>query len=592
MARSGLRRLSVYTWCISPAWALAVALAPLGAQSALRTHDGVQTEDFHGFAVARLLDLTGDGVPDYAVSSSNSRYGSLTGRGSVTVYSGADGSIVHIIPGDRAGMRFGWSISRLGDVNGDGVPDLVVGAPYDDRGGWHAGLVAVHSGADGRAIWRQAGLSGNPNPSSGRPQEGSLLGWSVSFLDDLDGDGCVEVVAGAPTGDITNRVPAVFVYSGRTGALMSELNGDRSFGTALCTLGDLDGDGAGDLLVGAPKGLVSGMTAGYASVYSARLLTRRYALNAPFLIMAGDAPSRGLGRAVELLDDVDGDGRRDLMIAAERAYNIPGAPALHSLVEIRSGRDGRVLRRHVGAQTDDDFGAALRSVGDMNGDGKSEYAIGSPSRDGLNGFVQVFDGATGDLRFERAGGPRERLGYAIDRVGDLDGDAGSEVLVGAPLADSRAVKAGRAYVLRSAPDGSIRSFGVGCVGPAGPAALSVTGPASAGSDLRLYSGVMLRPMPGTLVFGLSATQWAGGALPLRMAAFGAPNCWLNVEPRELLPTVADQRVGTGWQWQQTVRLPSGSAAYGQRFYLQYLSIDPGAPGGYVLSNGVEVWIGG
>ncbi len=111
--------------------------------------------DHLGRSVAGPGDVTGDGIPDFAVGAPGEfHYGWGLDRGFVRIYSGADASIVHHIPGETPISMFGYGVRGGGDINGDGVPDLLAGAPYDETTGFGQGSVAAYSGRTGVMLWK------------------------------------------------------------------------------------------------------------------------------------------------------------------------------------------------------------------------------------------------------------------------------------------------------------------------------------------------------------------------------------------------------------------------------------------------------
>ena len=262
--------------------------------------------DRFGESLVLLDDIDGDGVPEFAVGSP---LGIVGGRalGEVTVHSGSDGKRRAGIPGDRAASRIGRSLAVLGDVDGDGLRDFVAGAPGTPFA--QGGSALVISG-DGRRVLHT--LHGDTNSDD--------FGFSVAAIGDVDGDGIDDIAVGDPA-DFANGAFAgtVWVFSSASGAVLDRLHGepDDFFGYALDSLSDLDADGLVDLVVGAPQ-FGSGRSRGELRFYSAktRTLLRR---------VKGHVNER-LGIVVRAVGDVDGDGVDDVAAAAmDRERVVSGA---------------------------------------------------------------------------------------------------------------------------------------------------------------------------------------------------------------------------------------------------------------------------
>ncbi len=218
--------------------------------TALYTFNGDSPFDQFGYSVSDAGDVNGDGYADLIVGASND---DNTGNdsGSARVFSGVNGVILYSHDGDSAGDFFGRSVSSAGDVNGDGNADFIVGAPRDDNEGRFTGSASVFSGVNGTALHIFDGVSSD---SSVVFAQG--LGGSVSGAGDVNGDGYPDLIVGAPGSNI-NVLGSVstHVFSGEDGGLLSSFSGDspyEQFGFSVSGAGDVNGDGLADLIVGAP----------------------------------------------------------------------------------------------------------------------------------------------------------------------------------------------------------------------------------------------------------------------------------------------------------------------------------------------------
>jgi hypothetical protein len=328
--------------------------------------------------LASAGDLDGDGVPDLIVGAPFTSREEVYGVGSVLVFSGATGKLLFNFVGKEGGTYMGWSVAGVGDLDQDGVPDLAVGTPYASVGNViGVGRVDIRSGATGDLLYKIEGQ-----------QSGDFLGWAVASVGDLDGDGIADLLLGAP-----NASPGGFpqagnieVRSGRTGKLLYRINGEEPaayFGRSLAALGDLDGDGLDDFAVGAPAASAEGLSeSGSAFVFSG-------ATGALIYRFDGAAAFDEFGAAVAG-GDVDGDGVPDIAVGAPSAS--PGGRIGAGSTLVFSGVSGQLLFRVDGEARGDTLGRSVAFVGDLNGDGRSEVAIGAPyaSPQSLDGAGSVF----------------------------------------------------------------------------------------------------------------------------------------------------------------------------------------------------------
>lgn len=389
-----------------------------------------------GFSVAGAGDLDLDGYPDIIVGAP--LHDSTGGNaGAVFVYSGQDGRALFMFVGEKAGDNFGASVANSGDVNGDGVPDILIGAPRfnaNDSTFVDVGKVYIYSGADGTLLRSFNGVS-----PRGR------FGSTVAGIGDVNADGHVDIAVGEyDHADTTMRDRgAAFVYSGTDGGelhlFLGAEHADR-FGMALDGAGDVDGDGSADIVIGAYRRSVSGISAGCAYLFSGRTGDTLRVFN-------GDAPFTHFGYSVAGVGDVNRDGRPDLAIGA-RFHDGNGGRS--GLVYIYSGADGALVKYFYGATAGEQLGTSVAGAGDVNGDGTPDIIAGSAlkKKDGKEtGAAYVFSIHADESILNLAGeSPGDLFGISVAKAGDVDKDAHGDIIVGACANDEGGKDAGRAYV--------------------------------------------------------------------------------------------------------------------------------------------------
>src|SRR5690606_34514565 len=220
---------------------------------------GAVAGDHFGAWVGEVGDVNADGWTDFAVGAPWADVGFIK-SGSLYVYSGRDGSVLHLLHGEGGGHEFGVPFAKCGDIDGDGHADLLVGEPEHKLNGDDAGAVKLFSGRTGALLLRLHGFA---------PYQYFGLALSAG---DLDADGVPDLIVGAfleATG--APKGGAVHVYSGATFAPMFSVYGTTSIeelGRSVAFAGDLDGDGIGDLAVGIPRLDLGGTDAGGVRTYS------------------------------------------------------------------------------------------------------------------------------------------------------------------------------------------------------------------------------------------------------------------------------------------------------------------------------------
>ncbi|MCB1741041.1 MAG: FG-GAP repeat protein [Gammaproteobacteria bacterium] len=376
-------------------------------------------------------------------------------------------SAVWNVDSNQEGARLGWSLATAGDVNGDGYADLLVAAPGYDAGQVDEGRVYLYLGSAG-------GPGIAPAWSAEGDQAGAMLGSSVATAGDVNADGHADVIVGAPLYDAGQLDEGrVYVYLGGSGGIASSVSwtaepnrAGARFGHAVAGVGDVDGDGYADLLVGAP-GHDADQEPSQGEL--GRLYLYRGGANGPESVAAltrdGDQSGGGFAIALAGAGDVNGDGFADVLVAAPGQGNGDGQP--------RAGRVSLYLGGNApalgvtpvwsveGDQADAALGSAVSTAGDVNGDGHADVAVGVPGHDGGPagaGAVLVFHGGAGGLSSTpdwqaQAAQAGARFGAALATAGDLNGDGYADLVVGAPGYDAPAMDAGRVEVYHGAATG-------------------------------------------------------------------------------------------------------------------------------------------
>ena len=462
------------------------------AQSALYAFDGKQTSATLGSSVAAVGDVNKDGVVDLLVGDpSFDAGGPFAGR--AVLYSGLDGSVLATVHGNSADDRLGVAVAGAGDVNADGWPDWIVGAEMDAV----TGTARVFSGADGSELHLFLGSSTL-----------SYFGSAVAGAGDVDGDGCDDLIVGSRGSNAAGPDSGcATVYSGKTGAPIHVLKGDSPYdfmGWSVAGVGDVDADGYADVVVGATGSDQSAPEAGMARLYSGRYGTILHTC-------PGTGGGDQLGGAVGPAGDFDGDTVLDFAAGAAQ----PGSGAGYVLV--LSGADGAVLHTLSGDAYGDAFGESLACPGDVDGDGRPDLLVGAPGAAGLTGLARAFSGQGGGLLMEIGGQrPGDRFGHAVAGAGDLNVDGKGDLIVGAPGAEGPGTRGGTAWVFLSCSPAPLvyctpKITSTGCtpsVSFSGAASLSV------GDNFELVASDLINHSIGILTWGLgpASVPFAGGTL--------------------------------------------------------------------------------
>lgn len=343
--------------------------------------DGDQDGANFGYAVETAGDVNGDGYEDLIVGAPVYDNGE-SNEGRVFVYLGGSGGLANVpswsAEGNEANAWFGWSVSGAGDVNGDGFADVVVGVPNWDGGG------AVDQGKAQLYLGSAAGLATTPAWTYIGSETDAGMGYSVSGAGDVNGDGYFDVIVGLPgRSNGQSREGIAYVFLGNASglantpvAILQENQANSNFGISVSDAGDVNGDGRGDVIVGASNWSNGNTTEGAAFVYHGTA-TGVNTVHAWSVEGAQDGAHRG--EDVAGAGDVNNDGYSEVVVGSPyytttltdegRASVWFGGP---------SGLAASTTYVINGGQDNSRFGASVTSAGDINGDGFGDLAVGQP----------------------------------------------------------------------------------------------------------------------------------------------------------------------------------------------------------------------
>ncbi len=498
--------------------------------------------------VAGAGDMDGDGIPELIVGAPWASPGGNSAAGTAFVYSGATGALLYRFDGANSGDFLGVSVSGAGDVDGDGFADVIIGAQNTSLSGFtRGGSAYVYSGATGAQLFRFDGSA-----------TADVLGASVAGAGDVDGDGLDDLLVGAtgvsqPSTQLNTG--AAYVFSGADGSVLHVFYGqgdEDRFGSAVASAGDVDADGVPDILAGAflADNGIALRTAGAAYVYSGATGQLLY----EFL---GQEHGGLLGQAVAGAGDVDGDGHADFIIAEPQA-DVSGRVDAGS-VFVHSGRDGSVLYRLDGDRDSIRIGSAVAGPGDVDGDGYPDLLVGASGADPNTlrdaGSAFLYSGRTGLLMLRIDGQSRYgSFGLDVAGAGDVDGDSLSDfAILSAPAArvyDYKPFLLADRYSLSAAVGGRVHYS-------------LVFPPSEAGQRYLLLASLT----------GTGPWMVAGGCVPLTYDAL--TDTLIHSPPAFVSGTAGF--LGPAGDALAVLDAPPGALAsyVGSRFWLAAVSYDPG-----------------
>ncbi len=428
--------------------------------------DADQPSAYFGVCVASAGDVNGDGFSDVIIGASGYN-NNFVDDGVAYVYYGSAGGLsaspnTALAGANKANAYFGISVACAGDVNGDGFSDVIVGAyGYDDGPNATEGRAFVYHGS-------AAGLSATPNSTpDDADQADARFGVCVACAGDVNGDGYSDVIIGAHyyTDGANVQEGRAFVYfGGPTGISASPDNTpddadqlNAHFGRSVASAGDVNGDGYGDVIIGAFEASDGGNQGeGKAFVYYGNPVTG-LSLTPDSTPDDADQVAANFGWSVACAGDVNGDGYSDVIIGAPY-YN--GANTDEGGVFVYLGSSTGLSASPYSTPNDANqdnayFGWCVASAGDVNGDGYSDVIIGSPYyNDGANvdeGRTFVYHGSPDGLSTTsnwatESNQTSANYGISVASAGDVNSDGYSDVIVGAYIYDQVFGDDGKAYL--------------------------------------------------------------------------------------------------------------------------------------------------
>ncbi len=428
---------------------------------------GENTGDRFGSSVSCAGDVDGDGYSDIIVGASD--YNESTTGGAAYLFKGAAGgissSLEWVTYGNQPNAGYGTSVATAGDVNGDGYSDVIVGAHSFDNGQTNEGKSFVyHGSADGLA---DAGDSRESNSNNAQ------LGYSVSTAGDINGDGYGDIIAGAPKLSAGQyQEGRAFVFNGTETGLSSTASWTAEsnqinalFGTCVAGAGDVNGDGFGDVIVGAPL-FINSPSNTYGKVFVYYGSASGLSGTAGWNVTGSQTTHSFFGNSVSAAGDVNGDGYGDVLIGENKYANgqfDEGRACLY--YGSASGLLSVPAWTYESNNANANLGLSTSSAGDVNGDGFSDILIGAYTFSNgqvAEGRTFVFHGSTSGLPVSanwtyETNIVNSYFGWSVSSAGDVNADGFGDVIIGARNFNNGQIGEGRAYIFHGTSSGLLNT---------------------------------------------------------------------------------------------------------------------------------------
>lgn len=447
----------------------AVTIAELIDLADTTKFTGVAASDSAGESMTALGDVNGDGLDDFLIAAD----GVNTNAGAAYLFYGqatdfTDQSLSQAdvtFTGEAGNDQVGVSVAGPGDVNGDGLADILIGAHNSGAGKAYLiyGSASLSSTFGlGLADVKFTGESGDDK-----------AGQVVAGAGDVNADGYADILIGAPYDDTgATDAGAVYLISGSDSLSSMILSGadaklmgsvaNQNIGRAIAGTGDVNGDGYDDFIVGDINDGDGGVGAGAGFLFYGRAASFTDAnVNTANVKIVGETAADYAGRSVSGGGDVNGDGLNDILIGAvgvdiDLVSDVGGAYVIYGSASLTSPIDlSNADMKFTGEAANDDAGEYVAIVGDTNGDDYDDMLIGAYGNENYTGATYFVLGSdslasamtfTESLAYFTGESESDFSGEHITVAGDVDGDGMQDVLIGATGDDDIGGNSGAGYL--------------------------------------------------------------------------------------------------------------------------------------------------